>query len=91
MTGCAAITGELARMTGHVLVPLPGAGATVPDVAAMGVIAKEGGDVLAAMATALSDGHITAKEAQAIQREAWEQVTHLTALCQGLQQILEDV
>lgn len=90
LTGCPAITAELARMTGHTLVPLPDAGASAPDVAMMGTIAKEGGDVLSAMAQALADGTITPAEAKEIHKEAWEQVTHLTALCQGLQQIAED-
>lgn len=90
MTGSAAITAELARITGHVLVPMPDAGASTPDVTAMGVIAKEGGDVLSAMASALADGTITPAEAREIHKEAWEQVTHLTALCQALQLISED-
>lgn len=60
---------ELASQMGCGLAPLPAAAEETSDVAAMGKLAKESGEALAALGEALADGYLTASEATAVERE----------------------
>lgn len=79
--GWPAITRALARAAGGVFVPLPDAAGAGEWHSAMGRLAKEAGDITARICAALADdGHVSAREAEAIQIECDEAIEALVAV-----------
>lgn len=82
--GAPIIAGALARMNGYRLVPLQASGGDQPDLGDIAVIARETGDVVSALATALADGGVDSREAADIRREIEEANAALNRLAAKL-------
>ena len=81
--GAPIVVGALARLTGYRLVPLQ-AGDSKPGLDDIAIIARETGDVVSALATALVDGGVDSREAAEIHREIEEASAALNRLAAKL-------
>ncbi|WP_223478723.1 phage regulatory CII family protein [Oricola indica] len=81
--GAPIVVGALARLNGYRLVPLQAAG-SAPDLEDIATIARETGDVVSALATALVDGGVDSREAADIRREIEEANAALNRLAAKL-------
>lgn len=82
--GAPLITQALAAASNHTLVPLPQVAPCAADPIALGRLARETGDVLSKLGSALADGRISRAEGTDIAREIDDAVGALLALRAGL-------